>query len=798
MSFFTVKPNTGGGGGGGAPAVHTHPITDIVDLQQNLNDLVVADETNTNNINQAIGMINTNTQSIADSAQSIMDIQQAIITNTQSISDLEVDLGNVSSSSTSLQNDFSVLESTVSGHTASIAQAQADIVALQQGGGGGGGSTGPHRHEISDINDLQTALNSKTNQTDFLALRNNFNTHTHTIAQVTGLQAELNDKLNSSYRPTWANINGRPTSTVTQLDNAVRLAHEHGNLPVLELLEDGNGVLVYNGTPLGEVSYLAVPSVVERDAIPLTARKEGLMVLTINDGSVYFLRGGIDNAFWQIFATGAGGATNASTLASNPIGTVTATNAQEAIEQLYNQKAGLMDVYTRAQTDNILANQAIDYATLVNTPDLTSLHSHMNKDTLDLFSQSRGQLVWNGKSLGDLLTEIYDTDGNGIIDKAESLEGMTATVAEVNHLSGVTSNIQAQINSISSGVTYRGEFTTYADALVGNPNPTKGDLVYIINDENNNATNTQYIHDGVDWVYGGGTANVPDATLTTRGAIQLGGDLAHPLSSATAPRLTPTGVTAGTYNNPTVVVDEAGRVTSISEGTAIFLNDSVISSDEAWSSQKISEELGRKSNTNHTHAQLHDANMLGRVRLEDVAVPDNSYVPTYNAVTGQAEWKPQQGGKVYVGSKSIEGSYTLKAGAYITLLIDEVTKEITISTTFRENGGNVLPTGLEVVESVTVPSGGKVRFSKETGFNKVMLHTIQVQNNKDVQGETRIYNQSSDGLVEYNSNPEKITSDIVNIPIFDNDNSRSMHFEIENQGTEEAVFTVRAKLTNLL
>lgn len=48
--------------------------------------------------------------------------------------------------------------------------------------------------------------------------------------------------------------------------------------------------------------------------------------------------------------------------------------------------------------------------------------------------------------LGDMLKSVYDTNNNGIVDSAETLEGLTASVEELNYLDGVTGPVQEQLN----------------------------------------------------------------------------------------------------------------------------------------------------------------------------------------------------------------------------------------------------------------------------------------------------------------------------------------------------------------
>lgn len=678
-------------------------------------------------------------------------------------------------------------------HTHTIAQINGLQTALDNK------SSSTHKHEIADVDTLQTALDSKASAVALTNLRTAFEGHTHEISQVTGLQDILDTTSKTGHLHNWTEITNRPISTASSIDTAVANMHSHSNLDVISRFEEDGGVLSFDGNPLGEVAYLSVPTLTDRDALPLGARKEGLMVMVIEDGSMYYLKGGIDNAFWQIFATGQGGATNATTLSATPTGNLTGTNVQSLLDELELKKANLSDVYTREETKNYIDSIEIDYYTLANTPSLASLHSHDNKETLDLFSQYQGDLTWKGKTLGDLVTEIYDADKDGVIDRASTLNGMTVTVEDLNKLAGISDNIQSQINSIASGSIFRGEYATYADMESFLTTPEKGDWVFILTDETKNgALNTQYLHDGTSWVYGGGSTKISDATSTTKGVIQLGGDLAHPSSTASAPKLTPTGVTAGLYRSANVTVGEDGRISNIEEGNIVFLNDTITSLSETWSSEKITTELGKYSLRNHTHPQLHNANMLGTTELSNDSTPLNNHVISYDATLGKAVWKEQNGGKTYVGSKFVSGDLKIIGGSYVSLALNELTNELTISSTYRETGGSHIQTGFEINVSQFVPAGKSVRFSTESGYNKVMLHTLQMKNDKSASSEVRLYNQAVDGFIEYNSNPEMTISDIVNIPIFDYDNTKQLHIEIVNNGVEDATYHLRMKCTNLL
>ena len=196
-------------------------------------------------------------------------------------------------------------------------------------------------------------------------------------------------------------------------------------------------------------------------------------------------------------------------------------------------------------------------------------HIHDNKTVLDKFNEDiNGLPTYNGSSF--MTTAIYDTDNNGIVDKAteaEKLTGMIATIDEINYLAGATSNIQQQINSISSGMLFKGEFDTFAQMSSTLSSPKKGWLVYILQDEKTNQENVQYVHDGNDWVYGGGRTVVNEASDTIKGTILLAGDLT---GNASAPQLkdVTTASTVGYIKG--LEVDSKGRILSITEDTTLL------------------------------------------------------------------------------------------------------------------------------------------------------------------------------------------------------------------------------------
>lgn len=65
-------------------------------------------------------------------------------------------------------------------------------------------------------------------------------TTTYKVAEYESMDATLD----------WSMVANRPTSSVTQIDNAVSLSHSHANKVVLDKLSEVGGGLLYNGAPI--------------------------------------------------------------------------------------------------------------------------------------------------------------------------------------------------------------------------------------------------------------------------------------------------------------------------------------------------------------------------------------------------------------------------------------------------------------------------------------------------------------------------------------------------------------------
>ena len=94
----------------------------------------------------------------------------------------------------------------------------------------------------------------------------------------------------------------------------------------------------------------------------------------------------------------------------------------------------------------------------------------------------------DAKYLNELIdnsTIEIDNDNGFIVVK--KIEGQTATVAEINFLTGIKSNIQKQLDNLGKSMTMYGVFNTKADLIASTtPTPVDGNTAIVIADEDNN------------------------------------------------------------------------------------------------------------------------------------------------------------------------------------------------------------------------------------------------------------------------------------------------------------------------
>lgn len=164
---------------------------------------------------------------------------------------------------------------------------------------------------------------------------------------------------------------------------------------------------------------------------------------------------------------------------------------------------------------------------------------------------------------------VLDVDSQRI--KAKKLDGQIVTIEEINRLSGVTSNIQEQIDALGVGLFWQDEVETYAD-LLQIENPSNGWAFVVSNDETKNGARTFYVYNHPNWIFLGDLSFINDASDSVKGIIKLAGDLK---GTADNPQLVETGVIAGAYSNPIINVDSKGRITFASNGSVPSAHNSI-------------------------------------------------------------------------------------------------------------------------------------------------------------------------------------------------------------------------------
>jgi hypothetical protein len=127
-------------------------------------------------------------------------------------------------------------------------------------------------------------------------------------------------------------------------------------------------------------------------------------------------------------------------------------------------------------------------------------------DIVNKFTDTSGNIAYNGVKLGDMFKGIFDKNGDNIVDVASTLDGLLTSITELNYLKGVTGNIQDKFNSLS-GINLKDTHKATYSALISTTGMLKGDAYIVDADETKNGAQTWYTWNGTTWVFLG-TASV--------------------------------------------------------------------------------------------------------------------------------------------------------------------------------------------------------------------------------------------------------------------------------------------------
>lgn len=156
---------------------------------------------------------------------------------------------------------------------------------------------------------------------------------------------------------------------------------------------------------------------------------------------------------------------------------------------------------------NIIVERINDVSTEI-TEIKPDIHKHTNLNIIDKLTQNDGDLFYNDINItnseiqGDMKKEIYDTNSNGVIDKAETLDGMNVSIEELNYLVGTSSNIQEQFNAIRIGYSLKGTVGSFDELTKMDTSTIHDGYAYIVEvDETKNNQKTGYLRSSDEWVY---------------------------------------------------------------------------------------------------------------------------------------------------------------------------------------------------------------------------------------------------------------------------------------------------------
>ena len=146
----------------------------------------------------------------------------------------------------------------------------------------------------------------------------------------------------------------------------------------------------------------------------------------------------------------------------------------------FNKENGKMYVFNRSNDIDPVLGKWREYGSGIGTD-----------ETVKLTSTST-----DAKYLNELIdNSTIEVDVNNDCLVVKKIDGQTATVAEINFLTGVTANIQEQINNLGKSMTMYGVFGTKADLLASvSPAPVDGNTAIVIADEDNNNKQMTYIY----------------------------------------------------------------------------------------------------------------------------------------------------------------------------------------------------------------------------------------------------------------------------------------------------------------
>lgn len=127
----------------------------------------------------------------------------------------------------------------------------------------------------------------------------------------------------------------------------------------------------------------------------------------------------------------------------------------KALEDSWDAHLLDTDAHMSTSEKNNITSHISNTNVHVTSTEKSNFHTHTNKSVLDLITQEKiNQWDSNTGSGGEgEVTSLTDLGVTATASELNVLDGITATTVELNYVDGVTSNIQTQLNTLSTSVS---------------------------------------------------------------------------------------------------------------------------------------------------------------------------------------------------------------------------------------------------------------------------------------------------------------------------------------------------------
>lgn len=221
----------------------------------------------------------------------------------------------------------------------------------------------------------------------------------------------------------------------------------------------------------------------------------GEVAINIPDGKLFYTNNGVQEV------------TNPDIKAS--INSITLTGEGDIVTITSGDLAGKAPLVHTHTTDSIDDGEIKAIAPIYFNDDVAALDDLVlsNEARINALRQvnTEGKVKIDGDSTAKYLEDVIDGSSVVLVDgllQATKINGTTATVPEINNLSGLRENLQVQINKLTTLYKFDTTVATYQDLL--SLESDTGSLVFVTTDETHNGDTSIFIFDGNEWIYCGG------------------------------------------------------------------------------------------------------------------------------------------------------------------------------------------------------------------------------------------------------------------------------------------------------